>query len=414
VRLDETPFIWAAGIENTAIAHPDPRTGRILDEFDLTEHYDRWEEDMALMADLGVSHARYGIPWHLVNPRPGVFNWRWADRVLERLMAVHRIEPIVDLVHYGTPVWIKRSFLDPDYPQRIAEYAAAFAGRYRGLCSWYTPYNEPRIGAWWAGKLGRWPPYLRGNRGFIRVITQICRGICLTQRAVTEIQPDARFVHVDATDLYRADDPQNPTLSAAANHKQDIGFLALDLVMGRVDSDHPLREWISPHGLTDSDSAWFSQYRVQPDIIGLNMYPMCSGKLVRLRKGRVETITRKCWTETLEALVRLYAERFAPIPIMVTETASLPRSKTRWIKDSTTAVLELREEGIPIIGYTYWPLFTMVAWPYQSGIRRMEDCMYRIGLWDLVKTERGFDRIRTPAAAAYESVIRSSRAPHSP
>src|SRR5439155_26567973 len=102
---DRKDFIWAAGIEDTFIAVPHPGTGRILDEYALTEHYLRWEQDLALMAELGVSTARYGIPWYRVNPKRGVFDWSWTDKVLGRMVNTHHIDPIVDRVHYGTPLW---------------------------------------------------------------------------------------------------------------------------------------------------------------------------------------------------------------------------------------------------------------------------------------------------------------------
>src|SRR5437868_6174435 len=93
-------FLWTVGIEDTFITAPHRLTGRILDEYTLTEHYTRWEEDLRLMADLGVPAARYGIPWYRVNPRPGEYDWSWSDPILERLVLTHRIEPIIDLVHY--------------------------------------------------------------------------------------------------------------------------------------------------------------------------------------------------------------------------------------------------------------------------------------------------------------------------
>ena len=37
------------------------------------------------LKELGVSAARYGIPWYRVCPRPGVYDWEWTDKVLERL-----------------------------------------------------------------------------------------------------------------------------------------------------------------------------------------------------------------------------------------------------------------------------------------------------------------------------------------
>ena len=40
---------------------------------------------------------------------------------------------VADLVHYGTPTWLDDSFADIGYPDAIAEFAGAFAARYRGL-----------------------------------------------------------------------------------------------------------------------------------------------------------------------------------------------------------------------------------------------------------------------------------------
>src|SRR5918999_3553140 len=112
---DPAAFWWATGIEDTFITAPWPATGRTLDEYELTGHYDRWSEDLALMAELGVRTARYGIPWHRVNPEPDRWEWGWADRALERLLEL-RIDPIVDLVHYGVPPWLKDAFLNPEFP----------------------------------------------------------------------------------------------------------------------------------------------------------------------------------------------------------------------------------------------------------------------------------------------------------
>src|SRR3954471_16103603 len=79
-------FFWAAGIEDTFITAPHPRTGRTLDEYELTQHYARWREDLDLMASLGVRVARYGIPWHRVQPTPRTWDWSFADRTLSRLL----------------------------------------------------------------------------------------------------------------------------------------------------------------------------------------------------------------------------------------------------------------------------------------------------------------------------------------
>src|SRR5215212_3118433 len=79
-------FCWATGIEDTFITAPHPATGRTLDEYELTGHYDRWREDLDLMASLGVSAARYGVPWPRIQPEPRRWDWRYADEPLERLL----------------------------------------------------------------------------------------------------------------------------------------------------------------------------------------------------------------------------------------------------------------------------------------------------------------------------------------
>ena len=60
VRPNISPdtFFWATGIEDTFITAPWPATGRILDEYELTGHYDLWRQDLDLMASLGVRTAK--------------------------------------------------------------------------------------------------------------------------------------------------------------------------------------------------------------------------------------------------------------------------------------------------------------------------------------------------------------------
>lgn len=395
-------FLWAAGIEDTFIAEPHLRTGRILDEYALTEHYARWEEDLRLLAGLGVSCARYGIPWYRVNPRPGVYDWEWTDRVLDRLVNTHRIEPILDLIHYGTPAWMERSFLDPAYPERSAEYAAAVAERYRGLCRWYTPLNEPRINAWYAGRLGWWPPYGRSIRDYVRVLAAICKGICLTQKAIQSVVPNALFVHVDASDLYLPADPSDSELAEIASRWQQRVYLPLELVMGRVGSGHPQAEWLCRAGLPAADLDWFQHNGVRPDIVGFNMYPMFSRKIVRRSGNGVRIRIHRCWTETLDEIARQYAARF-DLPLMITETAGAGsyRKRIAWIQDSAATVRRLRADSVNLVGYTFWPLFSLVAWAYRNSGRDLSEYLFDIGLWDLRPGPSGLDRVRTPVVDAY-------------
>ncbi len=434
---NSTAFLWATGIEDTFITEPWPATGRILDEYELTGHYDQWEQDIALMASLGVKTCRYGIPWHKIQPARDQWDWRWADGPLEKLIELG-IDPIVDLVHYGTPAWIDGAFTHPEYPSLVADFARRVAERYKGRIHCYTPLNEPRITAWYCGRLGWWPPHLHGARGFLRVMSGVCRGIVETTKALRAVDPEIVIVHVDATDLY---EPWTPDLEEDAARRQEIVFLALDLVLGRLREEHPLHDWAVRHGLDAAELQWFVENSIEIDICGINLYPMFSQKFLRrggiakkdtpkspvlepseiepspqtkLRAssaGRVRIWMPYASANIVEWLTRLYYERYN-LPLMVTETASRGSlaQRMRWLGESAEAVKRCRAYGLPLIGYTWWPMFALVAWAYRQGVREPSAYLEQMGLWDLSpNAARTLVRAETPLVAQYRALCKTPR-----
>src|SRR3954470_12951646 len=226
-------FLWAVGIENTFVPHT--RAGhRRLDEYELMDHYRQWRQDIDLVTALGISAIRYGIPWYKVNPQPGRFDWSWTDAVLEYLVEVKGLTPIVDLMHYGTPLWLDNHFVNASYSRRVAEYAAAFAERYAPLVQFYTPLNEPAVTAAYCGRDGRWPPYLSGDDGYVKVLLALARGMARTAEAIRARRPDAVLVHVEDVGLERVGTPDLADLAAAAQGRR---LLPLDLACGKIVED---------------------------------------------------------------------------------------------------------------------------------------------------------------------------------
>ncbi len=73
------------------------------------------------------------------------------------------------------------------------------------------------------------------------------------------------------------------------------------------------------------------------------------------------------------------------LPVMVTETASRGSlaQRFRWLAESADAVKRCRAAGLPLIGYTWWPMFALVAWAYRQGTRDSSAYLEQMGLWDL-------------------------------
>ncbi|MEZ0172633.1 family 1 glycosylhydrolase [Microvirga sp. TS319] len=398
-------FWWSTGIEDTFITAPHPVTGRTLDEYELTGHYERWHDDLGLVAELGVPCARYGVPWHRIQPRPDVWDWTFPDETLERLLELG-IAPQVDLVHYGLPSWIKGAFLHPDYPKLVAEYAARLAERFRGRITWYTPLNEPRITGWYCGRLGWWPPFRRSWPGFVALMLAIAKGMVETVRALQEVDPEIVPYFVDATDLFDTDDP---LFENEARLRQEIVFLALDLVSGRIDEHHPLWSWLLKNGARETELAWFRDRAVPLPVIGMNLYPMFTQKkLLRDAGGRFRIRMPYAGADLITRLGRLYHERYG-VPLMISETASMGSLRRRldWLERSVAATRQLRAEGIPLVGYTWWPMFSLVTWAYRQGRRPVTDHLAPMGLWDIVPDEEDpLRRVPTPAMVAYRNLAK--------
>lgn len=393
------PFIWAAGIENTFVPHT--QTGmRSLDEFSLTGHYDLWQTDLDRVASLGISHLRWGPPWYRVQPERHRFDWSWTDQVLERMVLVNQLTPILDLVHYGTPLWLGRSFDDPDYPAYVAEYAAAFAERYCSLVRYYTPLNEPLITAEYCAKLGQWPPYFKGDDYQARLILQLARGQQLTMRCLRAIVPNCVLVAVEALNWYYSIRPKTQT---SLNCWLDFRFLSFDLVTGRLTPQQPGYEYLLAHGSPEAEIERILAQAQPFDWFGVNFYPWSGGEVGLRSKVKRNSLQGR----HLEPLLQLAYQK-SGLPVLVTETSAKGEMawRTTWMAETLAAVERCRAQGLPIIGYTWFPVFSMIDWAYRMDQRPLHKHLLHLGLWDCQFAADGvLQRHETSLVTAYRRYI---------
>jgi beta-glucosidase len=170
-------FIWGAATSSYQIEGAVAEDGRgesIWDRFSHTpgaiangdtgdvaaDHYHRWREDTAIMAELGLNAYRFSIAWSRLFPdgrgplnRAGI---AFSDRLIDELLE-HGIQPFPTLYHWDLPQalddrggWLNRSTSD-----WFTDYArAAFDRLGDRVTTWFT-INEP----WIVGSMG----YYDGN-----------------------------------------------------------------------------------------------------------------------------------------------------------------------------------------------------------------------------------------------------------
>ena len=149
---------------------------------------------------------------------------------------------------------------------------------------------------------------------------------------------------------------------------------------------------------------------VSLDVLGLNFYPQWSTENLHLNsRGRLVRRRAEVDGASFPDVVRMYHDRYRA-PIMITETSAAGSDdlRSQWLTFSLQTIKQLRETGVPVLGYTWFPLFTMIDWAYRFGTRPKEEYEIALGLYQLASG--GARRWRsTPLVSEYSQAIRNSR-----
>lgn len=379
-------FMFATGIENSypTIALPDGRTIRV-DEMAKCNHYARWEEDFELVRQLGIRTLRYGPPYYRTHTGPASYDWDFADRTFARLQAL-QIVPIADLCHFGVPDWIG-NFQNRDWPPLFAEYARAFASRFPWV-RYYTPVNEIFVAATFSAQWGWWNERLASDRAFVNALHNLCKANVLAMQAILEVQPRALFVQSESSEFFHAEKPSSVGVAAIYNEKR---FLSFDLTYG-----HPLNyemyEYLLDNGMTRDEYHWFIHNQRKAHCVMGNDYYVTNEHLVR-PDG---TVAASGEIFGYYVITHQYFSRYR-LPVMHTETNLMDAEKApAWLRKEWANVHRLREDGVPILGFTYYSLTDQVDW--DTALREDNGRVNPLGLYDL-------DRRIRPVGGAYRDII---------
>lgn len=391
---------FALGIENTFVPQSSP-TERALDEYELTEHYANWRGDLDRASLAGAELLRWGIPWHRVQPRPDRWDWSWVDSVVDHFCEIG-LRPVIDLLHYGTPTWLEGEFASSDFAARFADFGVAVAERYGDRVTDYTPVNEPMIHALFSGEYGYWPPYLTGTQGLATMSIQLADAFHRAQNGITDVLGDrALFVHVDAGMRYVGADDEAERGALAERLRQQV-WLVEDLVTGAVDDRHALWGALAQAGITDALLERLRARPALPDVAGVNYYPRHSTEVLQTGVHHGGGFadprpTRDDGTAGLEELLRQAHARFT-VPVAVTETCvtGTVDERAQWMDESIDCVARLRAEGLPVVAYTWWPVFDMYEWTWRHSAAPRAEHLLTMGLWSLAESTDGLARVETP------------------
>ena len=380
------------------------------------DHYHRYKEDVAIMKELGLKSYRFSISWSRVLPQgTGPVNEKGLRfyRDLCGELTAAGIKPMATLYHWDLPtaLYEKGGWKNPDSPKWFEEYAELVSLALGTRVHAWMTFNEPQIFVGLGLRAGIHAPFERNDDGTLALVT---KHILLAHgRAVSVLHkncPNALIGLAPTGDCYLPEDDSTEAVERA--RQKSVGpkpdfvmtntWWADPIFLGRAPEWAPELLGDKMYSLTEEE--WKSV--AQPlDFYGYNCYqgtldypPPADGYDNYGYQGCPKTAFG--WNLTPDALYyssKFWFERYG-LPVLITENgyAGLdhvmldgrvhdPQRKDfmhRYLLQVKRAI----DDGIPVLGYTYWsimdnfewsagydPRFGLVHVDYQTQKRTLKD-----------------------------------------
>lgn len=360
-----------------------------FDQLRKSKHWQR-KDDLKNFAALNPQRIRYPFLWEYAAPsQERNYNWSLFDQNLKKLKEAGLI-PIVGLLHHGSgPVYT--NLLDKEFPKKFSTYAHDFASRYPELTD-YTPINEILTTARFSCLYGHWYPHRKDDRSFIRAFYNECCATILAMQEIRKINPQARLIQTE--DIGRCESTK--ALEYQRNFDNERRWLSFDLLCGKVDSHHPLYEFLLQE-LTDAELQWIRANACPPNLLGINHY-LLSNRFLDERLdlypeylhggnkrqayadvGIVDTDIEN--RPTPYSVFKEVWDRYQ-IPLAITEAHArgYREDQMRWFLEIWQSAEKLMKQGVPIEAVTAWSLLGTYDW---NSLCTIEQNFYEPGVFDL-------------------------------
>jgi beta-glucosidase len=363
---------WSA-FESAVDASGRPRIAGAQKSGDACQHWNRFEEDICLLKEMGLNAYRFSVEWSKIEPREGVWDdsaMAHYERVVDALCA-RGIVPMVTLHHFTNPLWFEErgGFLAHDAPDMLARFCRRVYGRLADRVPFWCTLNEPAVFAVNGYVTGEFPPAACDVKKAGMVLGNMLRAHSRIYQECKEVDAGPRIglaVNMFIFAPARAWHPLDRIAAILAQRNMNEQILRY-LVDGELDFHFP---FMVRTRITAMPQDAF-------DFIGLNYYTRFHLRFSMGEAGHVRQVVAagpmqttdmgwEIYPDGLRQLLHYIAGR-TPKPIIVTENGIADDSdgkRSGFFKDHLRSLLEARKAGVDVRGYFCWTLMDNFEWAH--------------------------------------------------
>ena len=304
---------------------------------DACDSWHRYEEDLDIIASLGLNSFRLSVEWARIEPAQGNFSSEALDHYRAVLVACRErnIVPVVTLHHFTLPLWVADhgGFEHPDIARWMANYATKVSETLGDLIGVACTINEPNIVAIMGYLLGLFPPQVTSWERFV---------------AVNETM---RACHVAMRDVLKEGPGTFPV-------GLPLSMQEYEAVPGFEDRLNSFREEMEDKYLLSLGGN---------DYVGVQCYTkiiLGPDGIVNLPDGELTDMGYLFWPQSVEYTVRR-AATLTKAPIIVTENGIGTQDdaqRIRYLTGALEGVRTLLGDGVDVRGYFQWSLLDNFEW----------------------------------------------------
>ena len=361
------------------------------------DHYNKYEEDIKLLADAGLNAYRFSIEWARIEPEEGKFDPAEIEhyRKVIACCKAHGVEPVVTLLHFTSPKWLIakggwEAESTVEYFKRYVSYVMEQLGSELHIVCTINEANmgiqvaaiSARYRAQMMEKMQRMQQGGAEEKKDLEGTAQV--GMNFNDMMANMQKQKEENVEIFGTDTLQtfvsARTPEGDMLVIRAHQAARAAMKAVkpELQIGLTLSLHDIqaqeggeetaaKEWVD-------EFTHYVPYIKEDDFFGLQNYSRSligpNGILPVPEGAEITQMDYEYYPEGLEHVIRRVYEEM-PMPIMVTENGIATADDTRrvaYIQTAMNGVENCIQDGIPVKGYMYWSMMDNFEWQKGFGM----------------------------------------------